>query len=88
VDSAVELIMDVLHSNMAVPFYQDYLKDQHDQLWEKLCENALNNKSTVAEYTKHFISDFVKNEPNIAYNVSLDHFLVDDDIKLIVNKMD
>jgi hypothetical protein len=88
VDTAIELIMGVLRSNTAVEFYQEYLKDQHERLWEKLCDNAVNNKTNVAEYTKHFIGDFIKNEPNIAYNVSLYHFLVDDDIRLIVNKMD
>lgn len=41
----------------------------------------------VAEYTKHFIADFSKNEPNISFNVTLDHFLVDDDIKKIINVM-
>lgn len=42
---------------------------------------------TPEEYTKHFILDFAKNEPTVAYNISLDHFLLDDDIRRILNKL-
>lgn len=87
VDTAIAFIMDVLQSNVAIPIYQEYLSDQHDRLWERLTSNAETNKTMVAEYTKHFIADFARNEPHISFNVSLDHFLVDDDIKRIVNNM-
>jgi hypothetical protein len=87
VDDAIAFIMEVLRSDVAIPFYQEYLTDQHDRLWERLITNAETNKSTVADYTKHFIANFAKNEPSILFNVSLDHFLLDDDIKRIVNDM-
>jgi hypothetical protein len=87
VGNAVGFIMEVLRSDNAVPFYQEYLRDQHDRLWERLVTNAETNKTSVDEYTKHFIEDFAKNEPVISYNVCLDHYLLDDDIKKIVNQM-
>ncbi len=40
VESAIEFIINVLHSDFAVPFYQDYLKDKHSRLLEKFSNSA------------------------------------------------
>lgn len=84
VDMSIEFIMNVLKTDESVSYYQEYLKDQHTPLWNKLSERAVDNKTTVEEYTKHFIADFVKKDPSVSYNVSLNHFLLDEDIKLIL----
>eukprot|EP00804_Cyclotella_cryptica_P021592 CCRYP_005882-RC/>CCRYP_005882-RC protein AED:0.38 eAED:0.38 QI:198/1/1/1/0/0.5/2/160/628 len=87
IEQAIEFIVSVLRSETAVSFYQQYVSDQHSRLWDSLVRNAQANKKTPEEYTKHFIEDFATNEPNVSFNVSLDHFLMDDTIRHIVNTM-
>ncbi len=87
VDTSIEFFMNVLRSDDAVSTYTSYLMDMCKRLWDSLATNATNNRVTPEEYTKHFIQDFANNEPSVAFNVSLDHFLLDDDIRRIMNDL-
>ena len=87
VDMSIEFFMSVLRSDDAVSTYTSFLMDMCKRLWDSLATNATNNRVTPEDYTKHFIQDFANNEPSVAYNVSLDHFLLDDDIRRIMNDL-
>lgn len=87
VESAIEFIINVLHSDFAVPFYQDGLKDKHSRLWETFCNSTMNNRVSVENYMKHFILDYAKSDLNVSFDVSLDHFLLNEDIKRIVKEL-
>lgn len=87
VDATILLLMDILRTEDAVRYYRDYLKDVHPKLCETLSQNALNNRLSVEVYNKHFVKDYAQNDPDVTYNVAMDHFLLDDDIKRIVNDM-